>query len=351
MTATEIHPHCSTPPQRPLPLPAAMPIDRQRAIMVGASKWVNGTVLHYAFFDADANPAWAPANEAQNDVVRRSFKAWKDLGLGLEFQEVADLGEAEVRIGFDQGDGSWSYIGRDVLQQGVHDRTMNFGWDLTTPYGGTTALHELGHTLGMPHEHQSPFSGIVWDEEAVYQFFGGPPNNWSRAMTLNNVISKLSPAQVEGSSWDPDSIMEYIFPGGLITAPAAYRQGIDPPGAISPLDAQWMRTWYPGGQPAPAALAPFQSAPLTLAPKGQADFALAPPSSRVYEIATFGTVDTVIVLFEEVGGQLRYVAGDDDSGEARNALLRVKLFQGRRYVLRVRLYWAGGSGQLAVMYW
>jgi hypothetical protein len=122
------NPHCSTPPQPPLPLPAAMPIDRQRALMVGASKWVNGTVLRYAFFDADPNPAWAPASDAQKDVVRESFQAWKDLPIGLEFEEVESLGEAEVRIAFDQGDGSWSYVGRDILQAAANDRTMNFGW-------------------------------------------------------------------------------------------------------------------------------------------------------------------------------------------------------------------------------
>jgi hypothetical protein len=351
MASPDAHPHCSTPPQPPLSLPPTMPLDRQRAIMVGASKWVNGTVLRYFFFGADPNPAWAPANDAQEDVVRESFQAWKDLGLGLDFQEVDDPGEAEVRIGFDQSDGSWSYIGRDVLSQGVDKLTMNFGWELTTPYGRTTAKHEIGHTIGMPHEHQSPFSGIVWKEEDVYDYFAGPPNEWPRATTLHNVIRKLDPAQVEGSSWDPDSIMEYIFPAGLIADPAAYREGIHPPGAISPLDEQWMRTWYPGERPAPAALQPFQSAALTLAPKEQADFAISPPSSRTYEIGTFGAADTVAVLFERVEGQLRYLAGDDDSGEERNARLSLKLFKDREYVLRVRLYWVGQSGQIAVMYW
>jgi hypothetical protein len=59
----------------------------------------------------------------------------------------------------------------------------------------------------------------------------------------------------------------------------------------------------------------------------------------------------VIVLFEDVDGELRYVAGDDDSGEDRNALLRVKLFRGRTYVLRIRLYSSWESGETAVMHW
>jgi len=56
-------------------------------------------------------------------------------------------------------------------------------------------------------------------------------------------------------------------------------------------------------------------------------------------------------VLEEVDGELRYVAGDDDSGEDRNSLLQAKLFQGRRYVLRIRLYYAWASGQTAAMYW
>ena len=57
------------------------------------------------------------------------------------------------------------------------------------------------------------------------------------------------------------------------------------------------------------------------------------------------------MLFEDVDGELRYVAGDDDSGEDRNALVRVKLFRGRTYVVRLRLYSSWESGDTAVMYW
>lgn len=45
------------------------------------------------------------------------------------------------------------------------------------------------------------------------------------------------------------------------------------------------------------------------------------------------------------------LVGDDDSGTGLNSRFRVKLFKGRRYVLRVRLYWAGATGEFAVMTW
>jgi hypothetical protein len=78
---------------------------------------------------------------------------------------------------------------------------------------------------------------------------------------------------------------------------------------------------------------------------------LRPTATRQYTLQTFGASDTVMVLFERADGQLRYQAGDDDSGEDRNATLQLKLFQGREYVVRVRLYFSQGSGETAVMMW
>jgi hypothetical protein len=355
--------YCSVPPQPALDVPPGLTIDRLEAIVQTRNKWVNGTVLHYYFFDRDTDGSqvrftdgttrfvsWVGA-EDQQQAVRDAFAAWKSAGMGLEVREVSDRSEAEIRIGFQQGDGAWSYLGRDVLNQGVDARTMNFGWDVTTPYGRSTALHEIGHTLGMPHEHQNPFSGIVWNEQAVYDYLGGPPNNWDRGRAYHNVLRKLDPAEVEGSAWDPDSIMHYPFPAGLITAPPEYATGIFPPGTLSPMDREFVARWYPDDTPEPEQLRPFRSVPLSIGAREQADFRIEPRATRRYRIGTFGDSDTVIVLFEEVDGELRYVAGDDDSGRDLNALLRLKLFRGRRYVLRVRLYHSWESNETAVMYW
>ena len=341
-TSDGSRPHCDVRLQTVPVLSPELAAPRLRAIRLIRSKWVNGTVLHYCFLDGP---------EPQHQAVRNAFQEWKDLGIGLEFEEVADRSETEVRIAFDQSDGSWSYVGRDVLGIAVEEPTMNFGWDLTDDYGRTTALHEIGHTLGLPHEHQNPFAGIVWDQENVYEYFSGPPNVWSRQQTEHNVLRKLDPSEVEGSPWDPESVMEYWFPRGLINEPAEYRDGLYPAGGLSELDKEWARRWFPPLAPAIPTLQPFESVPLSLAPGGQADFTIEPTASRRYHLATFGTADTVLVLFEDVNGKLRYVRGDDDSGTDRNAHISAKLLRERRYVARVRLYWAGESGQTAIMYW
>jgi hypothetical protein len=121
---------------------------------------------------------------------------------------------------------------------------------------------------------------------------------------------------------------------------------------LSQLDKQYMLSWYPGQQPdKPAVLAPFVSVPTALAPGQQVDYTVEPTASRTYNLGTFGTSDTVLGLFENVDGGLRFVAGDDDAGQERNALIKHKLFQGREYVLRVRCYYSQESATTAVMYW
>ena len=313
-------------------------------------KWVNGTKLRYYFFESGPYAAGTD----QTDMVRQGFEVWDDVGIGISFEEVTNITDAEIRIGFLRDNRAWSYVGRDVIDiPGQYERTMNFGWDLTRDSRGVdTPVHEIGHTLGFPHEHQNPFSGIVWNEEAVYDYFGGPPNNWPRQTTYHNVLRKLPASAVEGSEWDPDSIMHYGFPAGLIVMPEQYRGGLRPELGLSSQDIAEVRRFYPPlDDTRNLKLEPFKIEFLALAPGEQKNFTIEPRSTDEYTIQTFGRSDTVMVLFEEIDGQLRYVDGDDDSGSSLNARISTRLRAGRRYVLRIRLYLNYASGDSAVMMW
>ena len=338
--------------------------DRASAINSLSDKWVNGTELTYYFFDkptdgmnitlADGSVSFVPwrGTASQMEAVRKGFKAWADLGLGIKFREVSSRDQAMVRIGFMAGDGSWSYVGRAILDIAADQRTMNFGWDITNDID--TATHEIGHTLGFEHEHQNPFSGIVWDEEKVYAALSKPPNSWPRQKTYYNIIRKLSENSVAGTQWDLNSVMHYPFEAGLIRHPEIYQtQPLQPAGGISARDQAYVKQLYPQQGPVSGfpELKLMQSMPLNIAPGQQIDLRLLPNRSRNYDIRTFGTSDTVIVFFEDVNGDLKYRGGDDDSGEDRNAHLKVRLSRNQKYVLRVRLYYADHAGETAVMWW
>lgn len=341
--------YCSQPPVPERTFARDVSPFRARLIQAVDKKWVNGTKLRYWFFDSGPNKGTA----REEDLVREGFGVWEDLGIGITFEEIEDISEAEIRIGFLRRDGAWSYVGRDVIDiPGQHERTMNFGWDVTRdPRGVDTPVHEIGHTLGLPHEHQNPFTGIEWNEDAVYDYFGGPPNNWPRNTTFYNVLRKLPATEVAGSEWDPDSIMHYSFPAGLIERPDQYRNGIRPAGGLSEVDTEQVHFFYPPLEEEHPALEPFQAQTLDLGPGEQADFLIEPPATRDYTIQTFGQSDTVMVLFEDQAGDLKFVAGDDDSGTSLNSRLSVRLYQGRKYVLRIRLYLNWATGETAVMMW
>lgn len=356
--------YCNVRPGLPVVTGPHVGGERAAAINTLRDKWLNGTELTYYFYDqpgdgqnvmlADGSTRFVPwaGPEVQKQAVRKAFKAWADLGLGLRFKEVTAREQAMVRIGFMAGDGSWSYVGRAVREVPAGERTMNIGWDVTQDLD--TAIHEIGHTLGFNHEHQNPFSGIVWDEEKVYAALAAPPNRWSREKTHFNILRKLDETTVEGTTWDPDSVMHYPFDAGLIRQPAKYLvEPLQPVGGLSARDVAQVRKIYPAQAPVNEfeELALSESRRLTIAAGQQVDLRLKPSRTRNYQIATFGEADTLVALYEDVAGELKFLAGDDDSGEERNAQLKLRLQRTRSYVLRVRMYFASFAGETAVMWW
>lgn len=347
----------TTPPQCGLPniplrkLDSALDAGRAFLIRRNELKWVNNTVLHYCFLDSPAS--WKGADE-QKESVNKAFKKWKQQRIGLEFVKVDNSEDAEIRIGFEKG-GSWSVIGRNAidLNWSHTKRTMNFGWDLTTPYGRDTALHEIGHAIGFPHEHQNPNAGIVWDEDAVYAYFKGYPNEWNEEQTYNNVLRKISPSEVEGSNWDKNSIMHYSFNAGLIISPEEYQTNpLIPSPGLSAIDIKEVKKFYPDTSAVKLPeLKPFLSKILKLSAEQQVDYIIQPTLSRTYTMQTFGSMDTVMVLFEDDNGEPIYLAGDDDSGTNTNSKIETRLISGRTYYLRLRLYYANNEGQGGVMLW
>jgi len=109
---------------------------------------------------------------------------------------------------------------------------------------------------------------------------------------------------VQGSNWDPDSIMEYPFPAGLILQPERYRtQPLRPGGGLSPRDLSWVRAFYPAEEEHELPeLVPFQSRELAVLAGQQRDFCSArpPPASTPCRVRLYfsqGSGETAVMMW------------------------------------------------------
>jgi len=200
------------------------------------------------------NVMWAPGESVTvgffsdetfvvTDKVKKYVKEWETYA-NIRFVYLDDVSKAEIKVGFERDGTSWSWVGRNVLVNPSGFKTMNLGW-LDSQTSETefrrVVLHEFGHALGFIHEHQSPAAGIAWDKEKVYAFFGGPPNNWSRATVDNNIFYTYSKTSTNSSTYDPLSIMHYFFPADLTTDGSSFTMNTN----LSIIDKNFSRQVYP----------------------------------------------------------------------------------------------------------
>jgi len=112
---------------------------------------------------------------------------------------------------------------------------MNLGW-----FDVSTVMHEFGHVLGMIHEHQNPSGQTIdWNDQKVYEW-ANETQGWNKDMTDKNILNKYSKTQVNGSSFDPLSIMLYFFPGDLTNNGIGTNQNL----RLSGLDMEFINKKY-----------------------------------------------------------------------------------------------------------
>jgi hypothetical protein len=152
---------------------------------------------------------------------------------------------------------------------------MNLGWiDDDTQYDspvykntGHVVLHEFCHALGMIHEHQNPKGNtIVWNKPVVYAELART-NNWSTAQTDENMFKRYGDRElcqktldkpdykgkdidlagyckgeeVNGSDYDPKSIMHYFYPSSwILEGPKEIPKNTK----LSDMDKLWLAKYY-----------------------------------------------------------------------------------------------------------
>jgi len=162
---------------------------------------------------------------------------------GMTFNFVTNIKDSDIRISFDSGDGAWSYIGTDCASPEYKNQpTMNLGW-----FDVATVIHEFGHAIGLIHEHQNPLGkDIEWNTKVLYRW-ASQTQGWDDQTTYTNIVEKYSIEQLNGSSFDPYSIMLYFFPAQVTLDGKGTRQNLQ----LSEVDVQYISKIYPNGKMSP----------------------------------------------------------------------------------------------------
>jgi hypothetical protein len=174
-------------------------------------------------------------NMNYKDAIKKIIMERLQPLVNLKFTFLADnVNTALVRIDFDPNRGSWSLLGTDCIQS-KNGPTMNFAW-----FDVGTVLHEFCHLLGMIHEHQNPRGEkIKWDSEKVYNW-AESTQGWDNKETDTNILNAYNIDHINGSDFDPLSIMLYFFPASLTTNGKGTKQNL----RFSGIDVLWINKTY-----------------------------------------------------------------------------------------------------------
>ena len=161
----------------------------------------------------------------------------------IKFKYIDEWKEAIIRVQLDPAAGSYSYIGNDAEKINNDQPTMNFGWlhDDIRLNDLATVLHELGHALGLGHEHQNPNQPIPFDREETIGMFSGAPNYWTVTMIEHNILNVIPIDEVDATATDYESVMMYYFPGSITTNGIGTKQNK----VLSALDKKFIGLIYP----------------------------------------------------------------------------------------------------------
>ena len=195
-------------------------------------RWANGSTVKVRF---------RGGSSYVRSKVTQYAKSWEAYA-NITFLFVADTAPADIKIAFED-DGSWSTLGTDARGETT---SMNYGWfdDNTSDVEfRRTTVHEFGHALAMDHEQAHPDANIPWNTQAVYNYYMGAPNYWTKEEIDYNVLAVNSRTGLSYTAYDAKSIMHYPVAARFTTNNKAIAPNNT---TISQGDIAFVKKYYPG---------------------------------------------------------------------------------------------------------
>lgn len=145
------------------------------------------------------------------------FEFFDDKGNSLD-GALAPPPSYDIRVTF-EGSSYWSLVGRNpgadpnaaTMQLAGLDKTH-----LDQNFRQRTVVHEFGHALSLHHEHRRKEMIACIDQEEAIKYYGGAPNRWDSATTIQQLLTPLSDDIDTSLKYDPDSVMNYVLPERLM---------------------------------------------------------------------------------------------------------------------------------------
>jgi hypothetical protein len=203
---------------------AAMPL---RGVYDQLKLWEAGSTINACFLDgnrqlfdlfASAAAEWTTGTSISIDLTNPNGT----------YRRCAIPSYDEIRVSFKEK-GSYSYVGTDSIRPDViplkvslNIQTDGLPYEKLDPEQlKSTMLHELGHALGLLHEHQSPASRCndEFDWPKIMDAFtrNGPDGKpiWTEAQVRHNFEALVASPRLKTLPYDTHSIMHYALPAWM----------------------------------------------------------------------------------------------------------------------------------------